>query len=374
MVERRRSMKYSAGISTVYISRDPYQASMFGITTTKNGLRQCSCYSGLMGPSVLFRKPFLAGGIGKIPLIRTIATGTILKLNFPPKAIDNKLTFKRQFSSTNHINLNWNDDPLGRYNRLNRFQQYQRQGSRQGSNLRQMTLIGIASMVALFFGSSYLFTYVPPFTYYKRKPKEFVYTLLGINIAIFGLWQLPRCWNFLQRYMLLQKGHSSSSWSIIGSAFSHQEFWHLGMNMLALWSFGTSLATMLGTSNFFSLYMNSAIGGSLFSLWYPKIARLAMLGPSLGASGALFGVFGCFAYLIPHAKILLFVFPIPGGAWVAFLASVAWNAAGSALRWGSFDYAAHLGGSAIGVFYGWLISKTIQEKKNRRLERASRWI
>lgn len=130
---------------------------------------------------------------------------------------------------------------------------------------------------------------------------------------------------------------------------------------------------MLGASNFFSLYMNSAIAGSLFSLWYPKLARLAIVGPSLGASGALFGVLGCFSYLFPHAKILLFVFPVPGGAWVAFLASVAWNAAGCALRWGSFDYAAHLGGSMMGVLYGWYISKAVEKQRQRRLQAAGRW-
>ena len=135
------------------------------------------------------------------------------------------------------------------------------------------------------------------------------------------------------------------------------------MNMLALWSFGTGLASMLGTANFFSLYMNSAIFGSLVSLWYPRIARM-MVGPSLGASGALFGVFGCFAYLVPNAKILFFVIPFPGGAWLAFLATMLWNGAGCALRWGSFDYAAHLGGSIIG-FYGWLIAKQIREKKEK---------
>lgn len=166
----------------------------------------------------------------------------------------------------------------------------------------------------------------------------------------------------------------ASKWAIVGSAFSHQEFWHLGMNMLALWSFGTSLASILGTANFFSLYMNSAIAGSLFSLWYPRIAKLMMIGPSLGASGALFGVFGSFAYLFPQAKILLFVFPIPGGAWVAFLGSVAWNLAGCVLRWGSFDYAAHLGGSLMGIAYGWYISTLMKKRRERRIKSVSKWV
>ncbi|EJS43683.1 pcp1p [Saccharomyces arboricola H-6] len=283
---------------------------------------------------------------------------------------------KRFFSQTSILKSRWkpifNEETTNRYVRLNRFQQYQQQRSSDNS-LGSMTILGLSLMVGIYFVSPYLFEYVPPFTYFKAHPKNLVYALLGINVAVFGLWQLPKCWRFLQKYMLLQKDHISSKFSIIGSAFSHQEFWHLGMNMLALWSFGTSLSVTLGASNFFSLYMNSAIAGSLFSLWYPKIARLAIVGPSLGASGALFGVLGSFSYLFPHAKILLFVFPVPGGAWVAFLASVAWNAAGCALRWGSFDYAAHLGGSMMGVLYGWYISKTVEKQRQSRLQSAGRW-
>lgn len=287
-----------------------------------------------------------------------------------------KIIPKRFFSQTSILKSRWkpifNEETTNRYVRLNRFQQYQQQRS-GGNSLGSMNILGLSLMAGIYFGSPYLFEHVPPFTYFKTHPKNLVYALLGINVAVFGLWQLPKCWRFLQKYMLLQKDYVTSKISIIGSAFSHQEFWHLGMNMLALWSFGTSLATMLGASNFFSLYMNSAIAGSLFSLWYPKLARLAIVGPSLGASGALFGVLGCFSYLFPHAKILLFVFPVPGGAWVAFLASVAWNAAGCALRWGSFDYAAHLGGSMMGVLYGWYISKAVEKQRQRRLQAAGRW-
>ncbi|KAL3237496.1 rhomboid protease PCP1 [Nakaseomyces bracarensis] len=284
---------------------------------------------------------------------------------------------RRTLSTKSPLKAKWEsifkDSTTDRYARLNRFQQFQG-GSGKNNTLLITTAFGIGSMAVIYFVSPYLFNIVPPFTHFKHNPKDLVYALLGANLVVFGLWRLPQCWRFLQRYMLLQKDHISSKWAIIGSAFSHQEFWHLGMNMLALWSFGTSLASILGTANFFSLYMNSAIAGSLFSLWYPKIARIMMIGPSLGASGALFGVFGCFSYLFPQAKILLFVFPIPGGAWVAFLGSVAWNLAGCVFRWGSFDYAAHLGGSLMGIAYGWYISHMMKKRRERRLQNISKWL
>ncbi|SCV04313.1 LAME_0H17458g1_1 [Lachancea meyersii CBS 8951] len=287
----------------------------------------------------------------------------------------------RFFSQTSKINFSWKDLFNGagnsRYARLNRFQQFQNGGNRStgssfgSNNLRNVTIAGVLFMGATFIGAPYLFQHIPPFTYFRSHPTHLVYGLLGVNCGIFALWHVPRYWRFLQRYMLLEKDHIYSKWSLVGSAFSHQEVWHLGMNMLALWSFGTSLATMLGPANFTSLYLNSAIFGSLFSLWYPHIARISMMAPSLGASGALFGVFGCFSYLIPQAKIMLFVFPIPGGAWIAFLGSMVWNAAGCALRWGSFDYAAHLGGSLAGIIYAYLITERVKKEKQRRMRRLS---
>ncbi|QEU60954.1 Pcp1 [Kluyveromyces lactis] len=274
----------------------------------------------------------------------------------------------RFFTTTSNAKINLRDMFNGsqsRYTRLNRFQQFNR-GSGNSSGLIKLTLYGVLFMGGTLILAPYLFQ-IPPFSYFKRHPTHLPYAIIGINLAVFGLWQLPRFWGPLQRYALLQKDHIYSKWSLLGSAFSHQEFWHLGMNMICLFSFGTSLATMLGPGNFTSLYLNSAIAGSLFSLWYPRFAKIAMMGPSLGASGALFGLFGCFSYLIPNAKMMFFIFPVPFGAWFTFLGLVTWNVVGCALRWGSFDYAAHLGGSAMGVLYGWLVAKSIQKQREKRL-------
>jgi rhomboid-like protein len=138
------------------------------------------------------------------------------------------------------------------------------------------------------------------------------------------------------------------------------------MNMLALYSFGTSLIQVIGAANFTSLYLNSAMAASIFSIVYPILFRVPLIGPSLGASGALFGIFGTFAALFPTAKIMLLFVPVPGGAVVAFLGSVAWNIAGCVMRWGSFDYAAHLGGSLFGVLYGLYINQLIKSQQARR--------
>lgn len=240
--------------------------------------------------------------------------------------------------------------------------------------LKQASVFCVIFIGATTFIMPYLFQYTPLSTF-ARHPSIMVYSLIGMNLLVFGLWRVPSMWKIMNRYALLEKDVMYSKWSIIGSTFSHQELWHLGMNMLALYSLGTSLASMIGSSNFLSLYLNSSVLASVFSIAYPLLFKIPISAPSIGASGALFGVFACFSYLIPNAKIMLFVFPIPGGASVAFLGSLVWNLAGCALKWGSLDYAAHLGGSLFGVLYGVYISEKIkrQRERNRRARSVFGW-
>lgn len=235
---------------------------------------------------------------------------------------------------------------------------------RNTDNLKQALIFSGLFVVGTTIATPYLFQYTP-LSYFNRHPDHLVYGLIGINAAVFGLWRVPKFWRVLSRYALLEKDAMYSKWSMVGSAFSHQEFWHLGVNMIGLYSFGISMASMIGASTFTQLYLNSGVIASLVSIAYPILARIPVAAASLGASGALFGVFGAFAWLIPTAKIMVFVFPVPGGAWVAFLGACAWNAAGVVMRWGSFDYAAHLGGSLVGVMYGYWISKRVQKQRSR---------
>lgn len=171
----------------------------------------------------------------------------------------------------------------------------------------------------------------------------------------------------LSRYGLLVKDNVYSNWSLLGSAFSHQSFVHLAVNMFVLQSFGSSLCAIAGAPTFLIMYLNSAVISSLVSIIVPTLTRASLAVGSLGASGAIFSVVGAFSYLIPKAPIAFFFIPIPGGAWFAFLASVAYNVTGLFFRWGAYDYAAHLGGSMAGVAYGWWLSKKVKERRRRRV-------
>jgi membrane associated rhomboid family serine protease len=71
------------------------------------------------------------------------------------------------------------------------------------------------------------------------------------------------------------------------AAFVHEQIWHIALNMLALWILGSSLEPVLGRSRFVALYVLSALGGSVVSL-----LGLPPGGIAIGASGAVFGLFG----------------------------------------------------------------------------------
>lgn len=211
----------------------------------------------------------------------------------------------------------------------------------------------------------YLFDYTP-LSHFKRYPSQLIYALIGFNVGIFLAWRVPRLQMIMYKFFLLSKDSLRSPFAMLGSAFSHQLPMHIFVNMFVLSSFGTSLCAMVGAANFLTMYLNSAVIASFFSLCLPLLAKRGLVGSSLGASGAVFSVVGAFSYLIPNAPISLFFIPVPGGTWLFFLGSVAYNVLGFALRWGKYDYAAHIGGSIAGLAYGWWYTKEIRAAQRKR--------
>ncbi len=81
-------------------------------------------------------------------------------------------------------------------------------------------------------------------------------------------------------------------WRLLTSVFIHFGVIHLGVNMWALWSVGRVLERLVGNVGYLIIYFASGIAGSLSSLWWNGDVV------SVGASGAIFGLFGAFATFI----------------------------------------------------------------------------
>jgi len=75
-------------------------------------------------------------------------------------------------------------------------------------------------------------------------------------------------------------------WRLISAAFLHYGPFHLLLNMLALWWFGSALERRLGSGRFFAIYLVSGLAGSAGALILDPTT------PTVGASGAIFGVLG----------------------------------------------------------------------------------
>lgn len=81
-------------------------------------------------------------------------------------------------------------------------------------------------------------------------------------------------------------------WQLITSAFTHVELWHIAGNMLALYFLGPQLELAIGRARFLALYFGSALAGSALVYWFAEPNQ-----GTLGASGAIFGLFGAILLL-----------------------------------------------------------------------------
>lgn len=91
-------------------------------------------------------------------------------------------------------------------------------------------------------------------------------------------------------------------WRMITSAFLHSQNFllHIVLNMYTLWIFGQALEPLLGRIRFLAVYLLSAVGGSVgYLLLTPILPEGGPVGV-VGASGAIFGLFGAMLVVQRH--------------------------------------------------------------------------
>lgn len=173
------------------------------------------------------------------------------------------------------------------------------------------------------------------------------YALLAANLAVYGLEALlgdP----FVTAFALWPLGFGFRPWQILTGAFLHAGLSHLGANMFGLWMFGRQVERALGGTRFTVLYFASAVAASLTQL--AVTAWAAQRDPTLGASGAIFGILAAFALLFPRRVIVLLIppIPLPAPLFVLLYALFELYAGVSGAEAGVAHFA-HLGGLAGGI-------------------------
>ena len=127
----------------------------------------------------------------------------------------------------------------------------------------------------------------------------------------------------------------------------HGGFWHVGLNMLAVWMIGRSLEPLLGHARYLALYLISGLGGSV------AVALLSFGTPVIGASGAVFGLLGALLVIGRHigANISGILIILGINLVIGFIP-------GMGVSW-----QAHVGGLVTGAIIGLIFART----RSRRL-------
>jgi len=130
------------------------------------------------------------------------------------------------------------------------------------------------------------------------------YALIGINVAIYlitvaqghaGFNQpggFPPYRGIYHQWLLFGPWVANGGWyRLVTSMFLHGALYHIAFNMLALWFIGRPVEQYLGTARYIGLYFVSGLAGSAGALLVSPLA------PTVGASGAIFGILGAMLIL-----------------------------------------------------------------------------
>ncbi len=151
-------------------------------------------------------------------------------------------------------------------------------------------------------------------------------------------------------------------WQLITYQFLHGGFGHIFFNMFALWMFGMEIENLWGSKKFLYYYLLCGIGAGLCHLFISPLFG-GVAAPTIGASGAIFGVMIAFAMLFPNRYIFLYFFiPIKAKYLITILVVMEFmfvDSAGS-----NIAHLAHLGGALTGFIFLLLDKNTNVAIKN----------
>ena len=144
-------------------------------------------------------------------------------------------------------------------------------------------------------------------------------------------------------------------WRLITSGFLHDGILHLGINMLSLYFVGAALEPAIGTRNFAVVYLTSLLAGSFGALLFqPQY-------PTIGASGAIFGIFGALIVVARYRGIPFW----QSGLGVVLVLNLVFSFSVRGISIGG-----HLGGLVGGLIAGWLVVELGERRRKPGLAMA----
>jgi len=160
----------------------------------------------------------------------------------------------------------------------------------------------------------------------------------------FGSWL-----NFYFGLVPAQFAGSLWLWQAVTYIFIHADFWHFFFNALMLWMLGRTIEPDMGSRKFLLYFLVCGAAAALLTAAWNAGSPI----PVIGASGAIYGLLGAFAFLYPEATVnLYFIFPMSARTMAILLGAVEFVMTLS--RTGSkISSVTHLGGLAAGLLWLW---------------------
>ena len=126
-----------------------------------------------------------------------------------------------------------------------------------------------------------------------------VSTLLAINLIVYLITIIPNIGDKIIFYGMSINGLilQGEWWRVVTAMFLHGSFTHILFNAFSLFLFGPELERFCGKGRFILIYLASGIAGNVLTLIIQHQGYL-----SLGASGAIYGIFGAFAALVYYTR------------------------------------------------------------------------
>ncbi len=136
-------------------------------------------------------------------------------------------------------------------------------------------------------------------------------------------------------------------WQLFTYIFLHGGFSHILFNLLALWMFGGELENYWGGKKFLFYFFFCGVGAGICTVIFSPYQFV----PTIGASGAIYGLLLAFGWLFPNRLIYIyFLFPIPAKYFVIIFGLIEFfssmEGAGSGVA-----HLTHLGGLLFGLIY-----------------------
>lgn len=188
----------------------------------------------------------------------------------------------------------------------------------------------------------------------SQKIPPVVLNLIIINVIVFIAQNvLDSTLNLTMRFALYPYNSGYfEPYQLVTHMFLHGGIFHILFNMWALWLFGSVLEKIWGPKKFLIFYLVCGLAAGLAETF------LVNGGPAIGASGAVMGLLGAFAYTFPNTQFYMIPFPFPIKAKYMAAIFAAFDLFGGVAGGDNVAHFAHLGGLAMGLILCIIWNKT----------------